>query len=242
MIYYVVDGSEDCFYTAVFDAYRQKDAIITSESNLQTELESRIVEVTADAEKAERVRKKLRQLDGGAENDIHLALRSCDPLRENTAFEYIRLIIEKGGPVRKMLAHPVVLEMSDITGKVTGELHKLKGFLRFMENAQGVLYAPFSPDNDITDLIAPHFAERFKNQRFVIHDVRRKIAALYDGEQIILTSVDSAEIYLSEYEKYFEDLWKQYYKSVNIVSRPHEKQMKGYMPVRYWKFLPEKQR
>ena len=82
----------------------------------------------------------------------------------------------------------------------------------------------------------------FKNQRFVIHDVRRKIAALYDGEQIILTSVDSAEIYLSEYEKYFEDLWKQYYKSVNIVSRPHEKQMKGYMPVRYWKFLPEKQR
>ena len=74
MIYYVVDGSEDCFYTAVFDAYRQKDAIITSESNLQTELESRIVEVAADAEKAERVRKKLRQLDGGAEIDIHLAL------------------------------------------------------------------------------------------------------------------------------------------------------------------------
>lgn len=242
MIYYVVDGSEDCFYTAVFDAYRQKDAIITSESNLQTELDSRIIEVTTDREKCDRVRKKLRQLDSGAENDIRLALKSCEPLKENAALEYIRLIIEHGNAARKMLAHPAAMEMNDITGRVTGEVHRLKGFLRFMENEQGVLYAPYSPDNNITDLIAPHFAERFKNQRFVIHDIKRKIAAMYDGEQIIITYADSAEIYLSEYEKYFEDLWKQYYKSVNIESRPHERQMKGYMPVRYWKFLPEKQR
>lgn len=242
MIYYVVDGSEDCFYTAVFDAYGQKDAIITSESNLQTELGSTITEVTADREKAQRVKTKLRLLDSGAENEIRLALKSCDALKENAAMEYIRLIIRQGGAVRQMLAHPAAMEMSDIVGRVTGEVHRLKGFLRFMENAQGVLYAPFSPDNDITDLIAPHFAERFKNQRFVIHDVKRKIAAMYDGEQIIITFADNAEIYLSEYEKYFEDLWKQYYKSVNIESRPHERQMKGYMPVRYWKFLPEKHR
>ncbi len=242
MTYFVTDGSADCFYTAVFDAYRQKDAVITSESNLQTQLDSQICEVVADGEKCERVKRKLRQLDAGAAGDVELVLRSCNPLRENTAFEYIRLIIEHGGPVRNMLAHPVVLEISDIRKKVTGEIHKLKGFLRFMENTEGVLYAPCSPDNDIVDLLAPHFAERFKNQRFVIHDITRKTAAMYDGREILVTFADSAEIYLSEYEKYFEDLWKQYYKSVNIASRPHEKQMKGYMPVRYWKFLPEKQR
>ena len=55
-----------------------------------------------------------------------------------------------------------------------------------------------------------------------------------------MTRAEGAEICLSEYEEYFEGLWRQYYKSVNIESRPHEKQMRGSMPVRYWKFLPEK--
>lgn len=240
MTYYLTDGGEAAFYTAVFDAYNDKDAIITSQNNIQTELGSEIVEVVADEEKCGRVRKKLRLLDGGAEGEIRLVLRSCDATKETVALEYVRLIVKHGGAVRNMLAHPTVLEMNDLRQKVTGEVHKLKGFLRFMENADGVLYAPYSPDNDITDLVAPHFAERLKNQRFVIHDIKRSIAALYDGREIVITRADSADIYLSEYEKFFEDLWRQYYKSVNIDSRPHEKQMKGYMPVRYWKFLPEK--
>ncbi len=240
MTYYLTDGTADCFYTAVFDAYTDKDCIITSEKNVQIGLGYELKEVQTDSEKAERVKRKLDALDGSAVDDVNIMLRSCDPLRENAAFAYIKLIVKHGGSVRSMQADPRVLEAMDIHGKVTGELHKLKGFLRFMENADGVLYAPYSPDNDITDLLALHFAARLGAQKFVIHDVKRKIAALYDGEEIVMTRVKNAEIYLSEYERYFENLWRQYYKSVNILSRPHEKQMKGYMPVRYWKFLPEK--
>ena len=240
MTYYVVDGSEDCFYTAVFEAYREKECIITSSRFIQLELDSKTVEITADGEKAERVKNKLEKLDRGAAEDINLALRSNDAAKETVAFEYIKLIIEHGGAVRDMLAHPTVIEMAQIRSRVVNEAHKLKGFLRFMENAEGVLYAPYSPDNDITDILARHFAARFKNQRWVIHDLSRKIAAMFDGGEIVMTSVGDAEVYLSEYEKYFEDLWRRYYKSVNIAQRPHEKQMKGYMPVRYWKYLPEK--
>lgn len=240
MRYYIVDGSEDCFYTAVFEAYKERDCIITSEKNVQLGLGFELTDVTTDPEKAKRVRAKLNALDSGAEEDVSLLLRSNDALKENVAFAYVKLIIKHGGAVRSMLADPTVLEMTEIRTRVFGEAHKLKGFLRFMENAEGVLYAPYSPDNDITDMLAVHFAARFANQRFVIHDVKRKIAAMYDGQEIVMTRVGDAEIYLSEYEAYFENLWRQYYKSVNIESRPHEKQMKGYMPVRYWKFLPEK--
>ncbi len=240
MTYYITDGTDDCFYTAVFDAYKDNDCMITSQSDVQMGLGYELVEVITDGQKSERVRRKLNLLDCNAVNDIKLILRSCDPLKENAAFAYIKLIINHGGAVRNMQADPRVLEATDIISRVTYELHRMKGFLRFMENAQGVLYAPYSPDNDITDMLSVHFAERLGGQKFVIHDVKRKIAALYDGEQIVMTRVENAEIYLSEYERYFEDLWKQYYKSVNILSRPHEKQMKGYMPVRYWKFLPEK--
>jgi len=240
MTYYIVDGSETCFYTAVFEAYKDKECVITSERDVQLGLGFELREVTPDEEKAARVKRKLCKLDAAATEDITLALRSCDPLKENAAFEYIKLIIARGAPVRGMQADPRVLEILDLRGKVTGEAHKLKGFLRFMESASGVMYAPYSPDNDVTDILARHFAARFGGISFVIHDTKRKIAALYDGKQIVITHVGDAEIYLSEYEKYFEGLWKQYYKSVNIAARPHEKQMKGYMPVRYWKFLPEK--
>lgn len=240
MNYYLVDGSEDCFYTAVFEAYNDKDCLIISEPNIQIGLDVKLVEVNTDKEKAERVKRKLHALDKGCTEDVSLLLRSCDTLKEQTAFDYIKLIVAHGGAVRTMLANPTVMEMTDIRGRVYGETHKMKGFLRFIENNEGVLYAPYSPDNNITDLLAPHFAKRFSNQKFVIHDIKRKIAAMYDGNEIIIIDADGAEVYLSEYQQHFEELWRQYYKSVNIESRPHEKQMKGYMPVRYWKFLPEK--
>ncbi len=240
MTYYLVDGSEDCFYTAVFDGYNDKSCAITSRRDLQLGLDTAVKEITADEQKAKRVKKKICEYDSAATNDISLALRSCADNKEQTAFEYIRLLIKHRRPVRTMLNIPAVFDMDDMRSRVTGELHNMKGFLRFMENDKGVLYAPYSPDNDITDLLAPHFAERLKNQKFVIHDIKRKKAALYDGNEIVVCYADGADVYLSEYEQAFEELWRLYYKSVNITERPHDRQMKGYMPVRYWKFLPEK--
>lgn len=240
MTYYLVDGSEDCFYTAVFDGYNDKGCAITSRRDLQLGLDTAVKEITADEQKAKRVKKKICEYDSAATNDISLALRSCADNKEQTAFEYIRLLIKHRRPVRTMLNIPAVFDMDNMRSRVTGELHNMKGFLRFMENDKGVLYAPYSPDNDITDLLAPHFAERLKNQKFVIHDIKRKKAALYDGNEIVVCYADGADVYLSEYEQAFEELWRLYYKSVNITERPHDRQMKGYMPVRYWKFLPEK--
>ncbi len=237
---YVTDGSWGAFYTAVFIAFRQKNCFITSDENVQLSFNSTIIKVTTESEKCGRVCAKLNKLDGGAEREIDLILRSCDPLKEQTALEYIRLIVGKCHPVRDMLSNPTVIHAMDMVKKVSNEAHNFKGFLRFMETEQGVFYAPYSPDNDVTDLIVPHFAARFQAEKFVIHDVRRKYAVIYDGHDWISCEAGDAEVYLSQYEQSFENLWKKYYAAVNIESREHLKQMKGYMPVRYWKFMPEK--
>ena len=143
-------------------------------------------------------------------------------------------------PIRKRLSLNEVIKFNDILHKVTDETHKLTGFLRFMECAGGILYAPYTPDNNITDLLMQHFSARLSSEKFIIHDLSRKIAGIYNGNEWTLTYAEDVEICLSEDEKAFENLWIKYYKAVNIEERPHEKQMKGYMPVRYWKFLPEK--
>lgn len=236
----ITDGTAASFFTAVFDAYKEREIIITSDENVQLTLGSEVMRVYSDIEKCERVRKGIAKYDTYAEEEILLALRSCDALKEQTAFAYIRKLMQNKAAIRKQLSLPEVIEFNDIISKVTNEAHKLKGFLRFMESADGVLYAPYTPDNNITDLLMRHFAERLKSERFVIHDLKRKIAGIYDGLDWILDYVGEAEVYLSEYERAFENLWKKYYSAVNIKERPHEKQMKGYMPVRYWKFLPEK--
>ena len=236
---FITDGSALSFFTAVFDAFKE-DCIITSDKHFQLSLDSEVVTVINDIEKCERVRRGIARYEPYAEEEILLALRSQDTQKEQIAFNYIKKLMQVKAPIRKRLSLPEVIQLNDIVFKVTGETHRLKGFLRFMECAGGILYAPYSPDNDITDLLMEHFARRLRNEKFVIHDLKRKIAGMYNGSQWILSFADETEIYLSENEKAFENLWKKYYKSVNIEERPHEKQMKGYMPVRYWKFLPEK--
>ena len=122
---------------------------------------------------------------------------------------------------------------------MTYEIHRLHGFVRFLESASGALYAPLSPDNDVVDLLVPHFRSRLPEFPFVLHDVKRKKAAVYDGKNTFLAPLEQAEVVLSASEQAWQTLWQRYYKSVNIPQRERLKQMKGYMPVRYWKFMPE---
>ena len=238
---YIIDGSEKAFYTAVFSACTDKTCLITSGKNLQLTLDAKVVTVLPDEAKIARVKKKLREYDKECLREISLVLRRGCNTREMTALEYLRTIVERRAPVRDMLALPAVLEMRSEMKKVTLETHRFTGFLRFMEGENCILYAPFSPDNDILDLILPHFMRRLKNQPFVIHDVARQKAALYNKRDCLITATDEkVQILLSEYEKGFQKLWQEYYRSATVSQRPHEKQMRGYMPVRYWKFMPEK--
>lgn len=239
---YLTDGSEEGFYTAAFSACTDKDCVVTSARNIQLAADAVPVEVRTDGERCERVRRFLRRYDARALSELSLLLRRGSAAKEMTALGYLRLIVQKRAPVRDMLSHPAVFEAMSEIKKVTQEAHRLKGFLRFMECANGIFYAPFEADNDVLGLIAPHFARRFGAMPFAIHDVARQKAMLSDGKRCLLVHTENkVDIPLSDGEQTMQALWKEYYAAVNIAQRPHEKQMKGYMPVRYWKFLPEKQ-
>ncbi len=239
---YITDGSECCFYTAAFSACTDRDCMITSSRTVQLAFDSTVIIVAPDENKCERVKGKLRRYAPRSLGDISLILRRGSAAKEQVALEYIRLIVQKKSPVGDMLAHPAVIAAREEKKKVTLEAHHFTGFLRFMEGEGGIFYAPFSPDNDILELILPHFLSRLSGQSFIIHDTARGKAALYNGKDCVIAQTDEkVSVALSDCELRFQSLWKEYYRSVNIASRPHEKQMKGYMPVRYWKFMPEKQ-
>lgn len=237
MIYFF-DGSEDAFLTAFLLAFHDSEAIITS-GNSQLALGQETVFVKADAARAKRARQRFRSLDKQCLHELNLLLRSSDKGRDMTAFRYFKLIAERKRPVRGMFSEPAVVAAEECIRRVLRELDRLRGFIRFLESESGALYAAFSPDNDICDMLVPHFKARLPHIPFVLHDVTRKKAAIYDGEHVFFAPLERAEVALSANETEWQALWKRYYASVNIPLRERLKQMRGYMPVRYWKFMPE---
>ncbi len=237
MIYFT-DGTAESFLTAFWLAFKDGESYITS-TQKQLSLGQKTVFVAADGEKAERARKRLLSFDKNCMDDLSLLLRSGQENREQIANRYLHLLAEKKEPVSKMFAEEAVTEATECIRRVTFEIHRLHGFVRFMETASGALYSPLSPDNDVVDLLVPHFRARLTEYPFVLHDVKRKKAAVYDGKNTFLAPLEQANIILSADEKGWQELWQRYYKSVNIPERERLKQMRGYMPVRYWKFMPE---
>lgn len=236
---YTFDGTADGFFTAVFDAYKDKDAFICGKGR-QIAFDETEIPIETDGEKSARVKRKLVLYDRNSLRDVDYILRSDGLDRENAAFLYIRRICANKGPVREMFADADVFYAQTLIRKVGWETDKFRGFIRFAETESGILYAPFAPDCDITAIIVNHFISRFRREKFVIHDVKRNIAAVYNGKDCIITPFSDPDLYLSDDEEEMQKLWKEYYRSVNIAGREHLKQMRGYMPVRYWKYLPEK--
>lgn len=237
MIYFY-DGSKDSFLTAFLLAYSDEEAYLTSE-NCQLSLGQKTVFVRADRSRATRAEERLCSFDRDCMDDLNLLLRSGEADRGQVAFRYLKLLTERKRPIRNMLAENAVLDADEHIRRVTGEIHRMKGFVRFMESNSGALYAPITPDNDICDLLLPHFRARIPTFPFVIHDIRRKKAAVYDGANSFCAPLERAEILLAADESAWQALWKNYFEHVNIVSRERLKQQRGYLPVRYRKFMPE---
>ncbi|MBQ9713763.1 MAG: TIGR03915 family putative DNA repair protein [Clostridia bacterium] len=237
---YVFDGTKIGFLTALLIAFSDPVAIVTSKQT-QIPLGMTVMQVHNDPVRAKKAEERLFSFDPDCLFDLDRLLRSGMQNNEQLAFRYLRFIAQEKRPVSKRLANPDVFAAVECIKKVGLEIHKMHGFIRFMETASGALYAPFSPDNDICDLILPHFRARLPQFPFVLHDVKRKKAAVYDGTSTFVAPLAQADVLLSADELGWQSLWKEYYGAVNIPSRKRLKQMRGYMPQRYWKFLPERQ-
>ena len=238
---YHTDGSKLGFFTAVFNAHIHKDAYLTSATDFQCALLDEWIEVRADEEKAKRVYEKLEKIDARALIEIDRILRTDYSDKEQVAFNYLKLVIKYGSSARENLSLDSVRKAMDYSANVWGEVHRLHGFLRFRECENGVYYADCAPDNDIIELLSPHFKARLKTQPFVIHDKKRNRAVLYDGKKDICVPVDKADIRVTDRERSVSTLWKKYYHTVAIPMRKNTRQMKQYMPKRYWAFMCEKE-
>ncbi len=243
MLVYKYDGTIDGLFSCIFESFVNKETpdLITNEQ-IQLALDSKVRIIETNYENNKRVINCIYKHAGiNSLNDLKYAFRSGNEHKEIKIFNYACKIIKEKRNISNKFSDQVVMDFYDTIKKIGNESHRMKGFLRFNECKGGFFYAHFSPDNDIADLMLPHFVARFKDIPFVIHDVKRNILALYNGKETkVVKGTSAITVYLTERESYFQGLWKTYYNTVNIIERKNLKLMKSFLPIKYWEHLTEK--
>lgn len=129
-----------------------------------------------------------------------------------------------------------------ISHYVSREAHKLKGFTRFKELENKVLYAEINPENNVIEILSSHFKNRLKNELWIIKDINRKILSVYDKNEFYI--VDESEFKLldftlSDNEESIQNMWKSFYNTIGIKERKNDRCRMNFMPKKYWKYILE---
>ena len=160
---------------------------------------------------------------------------------ELLVWRYLALGLQRGGRLCGMLAEEPVHSVNRIARHVSHEAHKYKGFVRFREVAAGFLYAQIEPEADILPFIAPHFVGRVGDRPWMIHDLCRSQAALYDltSWRLVRDVELTAEPTLTATEHDYAALWQRYFQRHAIAERHNPKLQQKHVPLRYRKHLVE---
>lgn len=133
---------------------------------------------------------------------------------------------------------PAVYRLLRMEKAVRRETHKMKAFVRFraVTAANETHYlAWYEPEHDVLERTAPFFAERFASMRWSILTPWR--CAHFDGGELCFgPGATRAEAATGDP---LETLWRTYYASTFNPARIRTRAMRGEMPLRYWKNLPE---
>ena len=255
MIHFTYDKTFDGLLSCIFFAYENKkfpDMILskTDQRPLFTEEHFHII---TDREKSKRVWGSLeKKLSRTARNMMLSVWLSELPETEMLLFRYIRKNIDHPKGVELNFGDEDILRVKEIAQKVGRESHRLIEFIRFQKTADNIWFAPVTPRYNVLSMMVKHFRSRYADQPWIIYDTGRNIGIYYDThsvEEVSFPPEDFAALkpgklsegQLSDEELFFQQLWKEYFRSITIKERINLKLQRQHMPKRYWKYLTEMQ-
>lgn len=237
------EDSLEGIFTAIYDGFVYKnqgtkpytDSItiaIGEEGNL--ELFAREIVIATDREKAAKtvdaIQKKLGHY---VYQKLFYALCHFDEDRGSAVFGYLVRAFPIGTRIEEHLADPYVMRVLELSRKAGNECQRLYGFLRFRDMGR-FLYAQLEPKCNAIPIIMDHFEERYPNENFIIYDRLRHYAFVHQAFQPgFFVQGDEMNLDLSKHEDYFEELWKQYFATMEIKERHNEKCQRNMLPKWY---------
>ncbi|MZK52253.1 TIGR03915 family putative DNA repair protein [Clostridium beijerinckii] len=242
---YLYDDTFEGLLTSIYDAFYSNGSPPTSiygKSQTNTPLLlGNIVEISTDINKFKKVKNAIiNKINFLSLKKIYFAFLSNYEDKGIIIFNYLKIAFKLGPDVHDFLNLDVIRLVDNITKKVLNECHRFEGFIRFNQIEEKLLYSSIEPDNDILELIGDHFKNRFPREYFIIHDISRQKALIYNTNFYEIIDMD-----METYEKLkfhndeYTDLWKTYFKATTIQERKNLKLQCRMMPKRYWKHILE---
>lgn len=248
----VYDGTFEGLLTAVFDVYeyRMESVLLFPEKQRQDSLFTETHNVQTNTEKADRVWKALRaKISPKAASQVYYAFLCEQKGMENKLLQYIQYMFKSKYTAENDFTNAAVSYVVETAKKVHREKHRMEAFVRFQKLKDGLYFAIVQPDFNVLPVIKDHFEKRYADQPWLIYDSSRKYGIYYDLNTTVTVELEftesisngslRAEI-LDEHEPLYQQLWQNYFSSVNIAARKNMKLHIRHMPKRYWKYLPEK--
>lgn len=248
---YIFDGSLEGLLTAVFEWFERKPGtvVVKPQSKYQPDAFMPSFEVLTDRVKADRVWQGLtKKLDRRWMRSVYCTYLSELDEMQQEIFDFCIYIFQHPAGAEKNFGNAHVLNITQTARKVEREKHRMEAFIRFQKTADGLFYCGIDPDFNVIPLLVNHFKNRYADQQWIIYDIKRHYGIFYNLQCVEEIQMDidvnllkkANQHMLDEKELLYADLWKDYFKSTNIVARKNTKLHTQHVPKRYWKYLTEK--
>jgi len=228
---YLCEDTLESIFTAIYTIYENKHNFPDTRLLLEWEplLLAEYVTVEADAEKAAKVIRTIHRQFG--ERDVHhifMALSSPDGVKAEAVYKtivYGLMNKVKPGHLFDHLADRYVLQTLKLSRNAGRECQHLKGFLRFRELENGILFAPMGPKNHVLTELMEHFSDRFPSENFMIYDEGRQIFGVHKakGNWFLISAEVMAEkiktTNVSDAESYYSGLFQHFCQTIAIKER-----------------------
>lgn len=257
MAHYCFDGTMTGLLSCIFRAFEFKefDVKVTANPQAQNGLFDDFIHVASNESQGQRVWQGLKQkVSSSSLKAFYYAFLSEKEQAFQNLFDFAVYVFQNQRPVDKDYGHHAVIGMSQWCKQVGREKHRMEAFVRFKKAKDGLFLSLVKPDFNVLPIISRHFKERYQDQRWLIYDEQRQYGIYYDLDdvhqiemnaeivdpQIRIGHSQSFSIELDDEEVLYDQLWKDYFKSVNIQARQNMKLHIQYVPKRYWRYMNEK--
>ena len=250
---FTYDATFPGLLSAIFESYRLRVIAedFVAEDVYQQQLFAPPVHVDTNPEHAKRVMKGLSERAEGVKKFLTRCFLTEKPGTERLIYHYVRRQMETRENVLVDAADPLIRDLQLLEKQMGREVHRMHAFVRFQETPDGMFVALVNPDFNCLPLLGPHFSARYPAMDWLIYDTKRHYGLHWDpdtkkasfitlnGEQDGHLRHLSMEM-LSAVETDYQDLWKLYFKAVDIPERRNMPLHLQHVPKRYWKYLTEK--
>lgn len=251
MLVYRCEDSLEGIFTAIYNAYAEKrnhnDTIISLTDELY--LFAEYVTVQADSEKSMKVMRTLER-KFGEEDYLWLcyALTAPDNGKAQAVYQTVVDGLRREVPRGHLfdnLAYDAVNCAHALGRGANRECLHLKGFVRFQELENGILYSKIGPKNNILTFLIPHFADRFPMENFMIYDEKRRMLGLHPagGEWYVMSNCEDPEaseaFRLSDAEWTYQELFRYFCDKIAIQDRKNPDLQRNMLPLRFREYMVE---